>query len=170
MKSNMRYALCMVLVLAIPACRRNAPSPQVVYEAGEFTVVFPTRIHERETFTKNLQGRIAETADDRTTHLRVELLPNEKRETILGDFRYYLEAAAREAGVEKPAFTIGDTDLGKTGTYHGIKTIGEQKFRILGKVIVGKQTVLHIFALEPSALNPTADFVNFLDSVRLKKP
>ncbi len=142
-------------------------SEKVTFSSCEFIVYFPTKTKSKYTSIGDLEGTMVQSVyDGESPHLRAECVPLSfaQRQELLSNFRGQLENQAHLSGIAIPEITIENTKLGTIGTYSGVRIIAGVNHKQFFKIIVGKNSMVSLLALEPLIEFPSIKTLYFLNA------
>ena len=146
-------------------------SEKVTFSSCEFIVHFPTKTKRKYTSLGGIESIIVLSVyDGESPTLRAEGIPLSlaQRQELLSNFRGRLENQAHLSGIAIPEITIENTKLGTIGTYSGVRTVAGVNVKQFFKIIVGKNSMVSLLALEPLIEFPSIKTLYFLNAVERK--
>ena len=164
------FFFCQSLVLAQDQ-QLITYSEKVTFSSCEFIVHFPTKTKRKHASLGGIESIIVLSVyDGKSPTLRAEGIPLSlaQRQELLSNFHSRLEDQAYLSGIAIPEITIENTKLGTIGTYSGVRTVAGVNVKQFFKIIVGKNSMVSLLALEPLIEFPSIKTLYFLNAVERK--
>jgi hypothetical protein len=164
--------ICSVLLPSI-SISQDDPSinnPEVVsFEGCEYTVFFPTSTKQKVSYVGEFKSVMVQSVyDGKSPFMRAECFPLSNRSETLSNFKAILENHAKLSGIKEPQITIEDNELGRIGTYSGVRKVGGFNIKFFGKVIIGRFSILSLLVSEELSQFPSDKSVFFINTIRRK--
>lgn len=140
----------------------------VTSHESEFEVAFPQTYIRKMAYVQELEVVAYETKDGESPYLRVEFTPLADTGTQVPDMRTMLEKYAHLAGLDRPEITVAQEEVGRVGTYSGVKTVDGVELRVYGKVVAGQRSMVSCVVVESLSDFPSSDSTLLLGSIRQK--
>lgn len=136
---------------------------------SEYQVTFPHPVKKRIAIAAGIETIAYESeGPDANPYLRAEFINNTLTVSIASNFRAVLENHAKLAGLSFSQITETHDQLGKVGTYSGIKTVGNLTVKVYGKMVLGEYSALNCLMAENLEVFPSEETTRFLGSIKRK--
>jgi len=136
---------------------------------SEFEVTFPHPVERKIVTLEGIETITYESfGPSANPYLRAEFINNIDTVYMGSNLRNVLENHTRLVGLNLPEITESNDYLGRTGTYSGIKKIGDLTVKFYGKMVIGESSVINCMVCENLEDFPSEDTIRFLSSLKRK--
>lgn len=136
---------------------------------SEYQITFPHASKKRVAKIDDIEVVSYESnGPDANPYLRVEFMNDIDVVFYRENLMSILENHAKLTGLKLPQITESQEQLGKVGTYSGIKTVGDTTIRIYGKMVIGDSSGINCVISEDLATFPSEDSAELLSGIKRK--